>query len=70
MIQGIGRVAACSVLYAEVSSARAVRNFTVGVGRQYLGEIGKTDNVHVVVTTHLYDGKKKLTLRHRVIPTR
>ena len=32
------------------------------MGRQYIGEIGKTDNVHVVVTTHLYDGKKSLPL--------
>ena len=27
-------------------------NFTAGVGRQYIGEIGKTDNGNVVVTTH------------------
>ncbi len=32
------------------------------MGRQYLGEIGKTDNGNVVVTTHLYDGKKSLPL--------
>jgi DDE superfamily endonuclease len=32
------------------------------VGRQYIGEIGKTDNGNVVVTTHLYDGKKSLPL--------
>ena len=62
MIRDIGRVAACSVLYAEETSARAVRNFTAGVGRQYIGEIGKTDNGNVVVTTHLYDGKKSLPL--------
>ncbi len=31
-------------------------NLTDGVGRQYLGEIGKTDNGIVIVTTHLYDG--------------
>ena len=52
-------------------------NFTPGVGRQYIGEIGrtsrdseetsecvssKTDNGNVVVTTHLYDGKKSLPL--------
>lgn len=37
-------------------------NFTAGVGRQYIGEIGKTDNGIVVVTTHLYDGKKSLPL--------
>ncbi|NES80028.1 MAG: transposase [Okeania sp. SIO1H4] len=27
-------------------------NFTSGVGRQYIGEIGKTDNEIVTVTTH------------------
>ena len=37
-------------------------NFTAGVGRQYIGEIGKTDNGIVTVTTHLYDGKKSLPL--------
>lgn len=62
MIQVIGKVAACSVLYAEGTSARAVRNFTSGVGRQYIGEIGKTDNGIVVVTSHLYDGTKSLPL--------
>ena len=31
-------------------------NFTDGVGRQYIGEIGKTENGIVTVTTHLYDG--------------
>ena len=60
-------MAACSVLYAEETSARAVRNFTAGVGRQYIGEIGrtshafevssndvssKTDNGNVVFSTH------------------
>ena len=34
----------------------------MGVGRQYIGEIGKTDNGIVVVTTHLYDGRKSLPL--------
>ena len=37
-------------------------NFTAGVGRQYIGEIGKTDNGIVTVTTHYYDGKKSLPL--------
>jgi len=37
-------------------------NFTAGVGRQYVGEIGKIDNSMVVVTSHLYDGKKSLPL--------
>ena len=32
------------------------------MGRQYIGEIGKTDNGLVVVTTHLYDGTKSLPL--------
>lgn len=32
------------------------------VGRQYIGEIGKTDNGVVLVTTHLYDGVKSLPL--------
>ena len=35
---------------------------TDGVGRQYIGEIGKTDNGIVIVTTHLYDGTKSLPL--------
>ncbi|MGK7934440.1 MAG: IS701 family transposase [Xenococcaceae cyanobacterium] len=37
-------------------------NFTDGVGRQYIGEIGKTDNGIVTVTTHLYDGVRSLPL--------
>ena len=37
-------------------------NFTEGVGRQYIGEIGKTDNGIVIVTTHLYDGVRSLPL--------
>jgi SRSO17 transposase len=48
---------------------RKTGNFRDGVGRQYIGEIGKRDNgivvvrTHVVVTTHLYDdGSKSLPL--------
>mgnify|MGYP000276447613 FL=1 len=37
-------------------------NFKDGVGRQYIGEIGKRDNGIVVVITHLYDGSKSLAL--------
>ena len=37
-------------------------NFRDGVGRKYIGEIGKRDNGIVVVTTHLYDGSKSLPL--------
>lgn len=35
---------------------------TDGVGRQYLGEIGKTDRGMVMVTTHLYDGIRNIPL--------
>ena len=36
--------------------------FSDGVGRQYIGEIGKIENGLVAVTTHLYDGKKSVPL--------
>ena len=49
-------------LIVDDSGHRKSGNFTDGVGRQYIGEIGKTDNGNVVVTTHLYDGKKSLPL--------
>jgi len=49
-------------LIVDDSGHRKSGNFTAGVGRQYIGEIGKTDNPIVVVTTHLYDGKKSLPL--------
>lgn len=49
-------------LIIDDSGHRKSGNFTEGVGRQYIGEIGKTDNGIVVVTTHLYDGKKSLPL--------
>jgi hypothetical protein len=49
-------------LIIDDSGHRKSGNFTAGVGRQYIGEIGKTDNGIVVVTTHLYDGKKSLPL--------
>lgn len=45
-------------LMVDDSGHRKSGNFTDGVGRQYIGEIGKTDNGIVAVTTHLYDGKK------------
>ena len=31
---------------------------TAGVGRQYIGQIGKVDNGVVMVTSHAYDGVK------------
>ena len=49
-------------LILDDSGHRKSGNKTSGVGRQYLGEIGKTDNGIVIVTTHLYDGKKSLPL--------
>lgn len=49
-------------LILDDSGHRKSGNFTSGVGRQYIGEIGKTDNGIVVVTTHFYDGKKHLPL--------
>ena len=39
-------------LIVDDSGHRKSGNFTDGVGRQYIGEIGKTDNGIVVVTTH------------------
>ena len=49
-------------LIVDDSGHRKSGNFTAGVGRQYIGEIGKIDQGNVVVTTHLYDGKKSLPL--------
>jgi SRSO17 transposase len=49
-------------LIIDDSGHRKSGNFTDGVGRQYIGEIGKTDNGIVVVTSHLYDGVKSLPL--------
>ncbi len=52
-------------LIVDDSGHRKSGNFTAGVGRQYIGEIGKTDNGNVVVTTHLYDGKKSYRRRQK-----
>jgi SRSO17 transposase len=64
-------------LIIDDSGHRKSGNFTAGVGRQYIGELGrtshggeatsppvssKTDNGNVIVTTHLYDGQKSLPL--------
>ncbi len=49
-------------LSIDDSGHRKSGNFTDGVGRQYIGEIGKTDNGIVIVTTHLYDGVRSLPL--------
>ena len=50
-------------LIIDDSVHRKRGNFRDGVGRQYIGEIGKRDTGIVVVTTHLYDhGSKSLPL--------
>jgi len=56
------RISRGFALIVDDSGQRKSGNFTAGVGRQYIGEIGKTDNGIVVVTTHLYDGRKSLPL--------
>jgi hypothetical protein len=56
------RISRGFTLIVDDSGHRKSGNFTAGVGRQYIGEIGKTENGIVVVTTHLYDGKKSLPL--------
>jgi hypothetical protein len=56
------RISRGFTLIVDDSGHRKSGNFTEGVGRQYIGEIGKIDNGIVVVTTHLYDGKKSLPL--------
>ena len=48
-------------LIIDDSVHRKSGNFRDGVGRKYIGEIGKGDNAIVVVTTHLY-GSKSLPL--------
>ena len=56
------RISKGFALIIDDSGHRKSGNFTDGVGRQYIGEIGKTDNGIVVVTTHLYDGTKSWPL--------
>ena len=50
------------VLIIEDSGHRKSGDFTEVVYRQYLGEIGQTDNGIVIVTSHLYDGVRSLIL--------
>jgi SRSO17 transposase len=49
-------------LIIDDSGHRKSGSCTAGIGRQYIGEIGKTDSGVVLVTTHLYDGVKSLPL--------
>ncbi len=51
----------CSLIVDDTGHRKS-GNFTASVGRQYIGEIGKTDNGVVTVTTHLWDGTKSLPL--------
>lgn len=44
------------------SGHRKSGNDPDGVGRQYIKEIGKTDNGIVLLSTHLYDGVQRLPL--------
>lgn len=47
-------------LIVDGSGHRKSGDDTDGVGRQYIGEIGKTDNGVVLLSTHLYDGVRRL----------
>lgn len=49
-------------LIVDDSGHRKSGAATAGVGRQYIGEIGKSDNGVVLLTTHLYDGVRSLPL--------
>ena len=49
-------------LILDDSGHRKSGNFTDGVGRQYIGQIGKTDNGNVIVTTHIHDGIRSFPL--------
>jgi SRSO17 transposase len=56
------RISNSFALIVDDSGHRKSGNLTDGVGRQYIGEIGKTDNGIVVVTSHIYDGTRSLPL--------
>jgi DDE superfamily endonuclease len=45
-------------LIIDYSGHRKSGSSTDAVGRQYLGQIGKVDNGMVMVTTHIFDGKR------------
>lgn len=49
-------------LIIDDSGHRKSGNATEGVGRQYIGEIGKVDNGVVMVTSHAFDGVKGVPL--------
>jgi SRSO17 transposase len=49
-------------LIIDDSGHRKSGSGTAGVGRQYIGQIGKVDNGVVMVTSHAYDGTKGVPL--------
>jgi hypothetical protein len=49
-------------LIIDDSGHRKSGGSTAGVGRQYIGQIGKVDNGVVMVTSHAYDGVKGIPL--------
>jgi SRSO17 transposase len=49
-------------LILDDSGHRKSGRSTAGVGRQYIGQIGKVDNGVVMVTSHAYDGVKGVPL--------
>ncbi len=49
-------------LIIDDSGHRKSGALTKGIGIQYIGEIGKTDNGIVMGTSHLYDGVRSLPL--------
>lgn len=56
------RISRGFTLIVDDSGHRKSGNCTAGIGREYIGEMGKTDNGIVVVTTHLYDRSKSFPL--------
>ena len=52
------RLTAGFKLIIDDSGHRKSGSSTEGVGRQYLGQIGKVDNGMVMVTSHAFDGKR------------
>lgn len=51
----------CTIILDDSGHRKSGRE-TDGVGRQYIGEIGKTDQGMSMVTTHLYDGVRNIPL--------
>lgn len=56
------KISSSFTLIIDDSGHRKSGNFTDCVGRQYIGEIGKTDNGNVIVTSHAYDGVRSMPL--------